>query len=85
MSSSEASSSHRRGGARVPAKSPIKSQKLDRTLLELEKAFHDWENLSSSLMRAAALEEDRQQAALAERTEETKKLLNQLRRQLAEL
>jgi len=58
--------------------------------MELERAFHDWENLSSSLMRAAALEEDHQQAALAERSEEefrkkTLKLLNQLRRQLAEL
>lgn len=58
--------------------------------MELESAFHDWENLSSSIMRAAATEEDRNKAALAERSEEefrkkTMKLLNQLRRQLAEL
>jgi len=82
MSTSESSSRRIRG-----VRAPLKSQKLDRTLKELESAFHEWESLSASILRA---EDDRRKTALAERSEEefrkkTKKLLNQLRRQLAEL
>lgn len=69
---------------------PMQSQKLGRTLKELETAFSDWESLSSTKARAAAVEEDRRKAKAADQSEKefrkkTKKLLNQLRQQLAEL
>lgn len=68
----------------------MNSQKLSRTIQELEAAFSDWESLSSSKARAAAIEEDRRKAKATEQSDQefrkkTKKLLNQLRQQLAEL
>lgn len=82
----------------APNKTPVRSQKLDRTLKELESAFTDWESLSSTKARAAAVEEDRRKASAKatnkdkhteqnelEFRKKTKKLLTQLRQQLAEL
>lgn len=94
--SSEDSSSGTRPSTRAPLqsplrsqpKSPIRSQQLDRTLLELESAFNDWECLSS--VKSGLATENELKATGSQRSEEefrqkTKKLLNQLRRQLAEL
>jgi hypothetical protein len=72
------------------SKAPMKSQKLNRTLKELESAFTDWESLSSGKVRQAAKEEATQKPKATAATEEefrkkTKKLLDQLRQQLAEL
>jgi hypothetical protein len=64
--------------------------KLERTLKELESAFTDWETLSESKPRLPIPTVDRRQAKETPASEKefrkkTKKLLNQLRKQLADL
>jgi hypothetical protein len=71
-------------------KAPMQSQKLTRTIQELESAFTDWESLSSTKARAVKVEEDRRKSKATEQSEKefrkkTKKLLKDLREQLAEL
>ena len=64
---------------------------LDRTLKDLESAFADWESLSSAKPRAASDSMPRKAAAQSaapqddELRKKTKKLLKNLRRQLADL
>jgi hypothetical protein len=93
-SSSNSSSNSSSGGARGAGKTPMQSQKLTRTIEELESAFSDWESLSSTKSRAAKVEEDRRKSKAAgqsanqsekEFRKKTKKLLKELREQLAEL
>lgn len=66
----------------------MKSQKLDRTLQELEAAFGDWETLSSAALKSAARSEKPAKELTQSEKEfkkKTKKLLVQLRQQLSEL
>ncbi len=64
---------------------------LDRTLKDLESAFADWESLSTAKPRAAADSMPRKAVAQSaapqdeELRKKTKKLLKDLRRQLADL
>jgi len=81
------------------ARTPMKSQKLDRTLKELESAFTDWEAINSVSAKATGkataksstshekkgCEAIKLSQTEKEFREKTKKLLNQLRQQLAEL
>jgi hypothetical protein len=77
----------------APQRKALKSQKLDRTLQELESAFSDWESLGNAkgvtpdavADQAKADKVAATQACEAEFRKKTKKLLNQLREQLAEL
>ena len=99
MSSEEGSSPGRKAAERAPlksatqslskasAKTPVKSQKLGRTLQELETAFHDWQSLSAAKTKAKVEDENRKETSQSEKEfrKKTKKLLNQLRQQLAEL
>lgn len=66
---------------------PLKSQKLDRTLHDLESAISDWHSVIPSKNTASP---DKALPAKAVASDEdfrkkTKKLLSQLREQLAEL
>ena len=68
---------------------------LDRTLMDLESAFADWESLSTAKPRAATDSLPRKAASSAakaaptpqdeELRKKTKKLLKELRRQLSDL
>ncbi len=65
--------------SRFPHRSQNKSQKLASTLQELEAAFSDWDALS---------DEDKEKAAIAHKAEyreRTRRLLGELKKQLAEL
>lgn len=78
------------GPGRKPAKAQAKSQKLNRTLQELEGAFSDWESLSSNARPEQKVAEpvkpaEKVSASDEEFRKKTKKLLSQLREQLAEL
>jgi hypothetical protein len=80
-------------GPAAPQRKALKSQKLDRTLQELESAFSDWESLGNAKNRAPAAaaaqtrtgKAEPAQACEEEFRKKTKKLLSQLREQLAEL
>lgn len=93
------SKAHEKSPERLSVKtlprSPMTSNKLGRTIEELEHAFSDWESLSESLSesragsigRIAETPEASSPAALKEEElrQKTKKLLGQLRQQLNEL
>lgn len=81
-----------------PKRRQLKSQKLDRTLAELECAFADWESLGTegtgtentasriaTSTKAPATGPDDSGIGTEEFRKKTKKLLNQLREQLSEL
>jgi len=68
------------------AKAPLASQKLDRTLKELESAFNDWEALGlATLEKVDTAAAEPPETGDKEFRTKTKKLLNQLREQLSEL
>jgi hypothetical protein len=79
------------GPNRKPQKTPAKSQKLNRTLRELESAFNDWESLGLPPPEGLVAQPTPPVATSSgsssdeEFRKKTKKLLSQLREQLHEL